>query len=44
MSAQVTRIFEADNRVVSGTILRRLLDPAQVFNEWNYYVLRAVER
>ena len=28
VTAQVTRIFEADNRLVSGTILRRLLDPA----------------
>ena len=28
VTAQVTRIFEADNRLVSGTILRRPLDPA----------------
>jgi len=32
----VTRIFEADNRLVSGTILRRLLDPAPRFNEWQH--------
>ncbi|OBK18591.1 hypothetical protein A5636_20290 [Mycobacterium asiaticum] len=36
VTAQVTRIFEADNRLVTGTILRRLLDPAQSFNEWQH--------
>jgi hypothetical protein len=36
ITAQVTRIFEADNRLVSGTILQRLLDPAPRFNEWNH--------
>jgi hypothetical protein len=36
VSAQVTRVFEADNRLVTGTILRRVLDPAQGFNEWGY--------
>ncbi len=36
VEAQVTRIFEADNRLVSGTILRRLLSPAQQFNEWQH--------
>lgn len=36
VTAQVARIFEADNRLVNGTILRRLLDPAPRFNEWNY--------
>ncbi|YCU54387.1 hypothetical protein ACRYGY_05970 [Mycobacteroides abscessus] len=36
VEAQVTRIFEADNRLVSGTILRRLLDPAPRFNEWQH--------
>jgi hypothetical protein len=36
VTAQVTRIFEADNRLVSGTILRRLLDPAPRFNEWQH--------
>ena len=36
VEAQVTRIFEADNRLVSGTILRRLLSPAIEFNEWNH--------
>jgi hypothetical protein len=36
VTAQVTRIFEADNRLISGTILRRLLDPALRFNEWNH--------
>ena len=36
VTAQVTRIFEADNRLVSGTILRRLLDPAPRSNEWQH--------
>jgi hypothetical protein len=36
VTAQVTRIFEADNKLVSGTILRRLLNPAQQFNEWQH--------
>jgi hypothetical protein len=36
VTAQVTRIFEADNRLVNGPILRRLLDPAPRFNEWNH--------
>lgn len=36
VTAQVTRIFAADNRLVSGTILRRLLSPAQQFNEWQH--------
>ena len=36
VAAQVTRIFEADNRLVSGTILRRLLDPAPRSNEWQH--------
>lgn len=34
--AQVTRVFEADNRLVCGTILRRLLDPAPRTNEWGH--------
>jgi hypothetical protein len=43
VTAQVTRIFEADNRLVSGTILRRPLDPAPRFNEWQHtcYGLRS---
>lgn len=36
VEAQVTRIFEADNRLVSGSVLRRLLSPAQQFNEWQH--------
>jgi hypothetical protein len=36
VTAQVSRIFEADNRLVSGTILRRLLSPAIQFNEWQH--------
>lgn len=36
VTAQVTRIFEADNRLVSGTIFNRLLSPAIQFNEWNH--------
>jgi hypothetical protein len=34
VTAQVTRIFEADNRLVTGTIMNRLLNPATVLNEW----------
>ena len=29
VTAQVTRIFEADNKLVNGTVLRRLFDPRQ---------------
>ena len=36
VTAQVTRIFEADNRLVSGTIMHRLLNPAPRFNEWQH--------
>ncbi len=36
VTAQVTRIFEADNKLVNGTILRRLLNPATVSNEWQH--------
>jgi hypothetical protein len=36
VTAQVTRVIEADNKLVEGTILRRLFDPAQVYNEWNH--------
>jgi hypothetical protein len=36
VSAQVTRIFEADNRLVNGTIFNRLLNPAPVLNEWQH--------
>jgi len=36
VTAQVTRIFEADNRLVSGTIFNRLLNAAPVLNEWQH--------
>ena len=36
VTAQVTRIFEADNRLVTGTIMNRLLNPAPRFNEWQH--------
>jgi hypothetical protein len=36
VTAQVTRVFEADNRLVTGTIMNRLLNPAVVTNEWQY--------
>lgn len=36
VTAQITRIFDADNRLVSGTILNRLLDPAPRTNEWQH--------
>lgn len=34
--AQVTRVLEADNKLTSGTVLRRLLDPATQLNEWGH--------
>ncbi|WP_245849355.1 hypothetical protein [Mycobacterium palustre] len=36
ITAQVTRVFEADNKLCCGTILRRLLDPATSLNEWGH--------
>lgn len=36
ITAQVTRVFEADNKLTTGTVLRRLLDPATEFNDWNH--------
>ena len=36
VTGQVTRVFEADNRLISGTILNRLLNPATALNEWQY--------
>ncbi|GLB83490.1 hypothetical protein [Mycobacterium kiyosense] len=36
VTAQVTRVFEADNKLTTGTILRRLLDPATQLNEWGH--------
>lgn len=36
VTAQVTRIFEADNRLVNGTILRRLLTPAPQYNDFGH--------
>ena len=36
VTAQITRIFESDNRLVTGTIMNRLLNPAIQTNEWSY--------
>jgi hypothetical protein len=36
VTAQVTRVLEADNKNVNGTILRRMLDPATETNEWGH--------
>lgn len=36
VTAQVTRVFEADNKLTTGTVLRRLLDPATQLNEWGH--------
>lgn len=38
VTAQVTRCLEADNKLVNGTILRRLFGPTPVFNDWNHTV------
>lgn len=34
--AQVTRVFEADNKLTTGTVLGRLLDPSTQLNEWGH--------
>lgn len=34
--AGVTRVLEADNKLTTGTVLRRLLDPATALNEWGH--------
>jgi hypothetical protein len=36
ITAQVTRVFEADNKLTTGTVLRRLLDPTTQLNEWGH--------
>lgn len=36
VTAQVTRIFEADNRLVNGTLLNRLFTPTEQANEWSH--------
>ena len=38
VTAQVTRVLEADNKLVNGTILRRLFGPAPVLNDWQHTV------
>ena len=35
ITAGVTRILEADNKLTTGTVLKRLLDPSIRYNEWN---------
>src|SRR3954453_877742 len=34
ITAQVTRVFEADNKLTTGSVLRRFLDPATELTEW----------
>jgi hypothetical protein len=36
VTAQVTRVLEADNKLVTGTILNRLFTPAVEYNDWNH--------
>ena len=36
VTAQVTRCLEADNKLVTGTILRRLFTPATELNDWQH--------
>lgn len=36
VQAQVTRCLEADNKLVTGTILRRLFTPTTELNDWNH--------
>ncbi|WP_457135484.1 hypothetical protein [Mycobacteroides abscessus] len=36
--ANITRVFEADNRLVNGTILRRLFNPTEGINEHGHKV------
>jgi hypothetical protein len=38
VTAQTTRVLEADNKLVNGTILRRLFGSAPVFNEFGHTV------
>ena len=36
VQAQVTRCLEADNKLVAGTILRRLFTPTTELNDWQH--------
>ena len=36
VTAQVTRCIEADNKLVTGTILRRLFTPTTELNDWQH--------
>lgn len=38
VTASTTRALEADNKLVNGTILRRLFGPAPVLNDWQHTV------
>ncbi|UJL28874.1 hypothetical protein HZU38_29505 [Mycolicibacterium vanbaalenii] len=38
VTAQITRVIEADNKNVTGAILNRLFNPQPRFNEWNHTV------
>lgn len=36
ITAQVTRVFEADNKLTTGTVFNRLLNPATELNQWGH--------
>lgn len=36
VQAQVTRVFEADNKLTTGTVMNRLFNPATRLNEWGH--------
>src|SRR5262245_57354713 len=36
VTASTTRVLEADNKLVNGTILRRMFGPAPVLNDWQH--------
>jgi hypothetical protein len=38
VTASTTRALEADNKLVNGTVLRRLFGPTAVLNDWNINV------
>ncbi|WP_232001831.1 hypothetical protein [Mycobacterium sp. 852014-52450_SCH5900713] len=36
VTAHVTRVFEADNKLTTGTVMNRLFNPATQLNEWGH--------
>ncbi|MEZ0354090.1 hypothetical protein [Mycobacterium sp. pR1184] len=36
ITAHVTRVFEADNKLTTGTVMNRLFNPATQLNEWGH--------